>query len=132
MLDQLFLLKKKCLFSGKSLSEQSFGVPASDRRRMRTVRQMYHAFHVTTLAAKRTTLVDPYCLQPRLNPSEIDVLPSGEPRGSMGRSFGPLAGDACRAAPVFTPIAPIDPCNANCTARITNTGLRLVDRQNNA
>ena len=48
------------------------------------------------------------------------------------RSFGPLAGDACRAAPCRTPVAPIDSCNTNCTARMTNAGLRLVNRQYNA
>jgi hypothetical protein len=46
--------------------------------------------------------------------------------------LGPLAGDACRAAPCRTPMAPIDSCNTSCAARMTNAGLRLVNRQNNA
>ena len=33
-----------------------------------------------------------------------------------------------RAAACGTPMAPIDSCNTNCTARMTNAGLRLVNR----
>jgi hypothetical protein len=60
----------------------------------------------------------------------LALRPDGNDR--VTQSFGPLAGDACRAAPVRTPMATIDSCNTNCTARMTNAGLRLVNRQNNA
>jgi hypothetical protein len=52
--------------------------------------------------------------------------------GRVTQSFGPLAGDACRAAWVRTPMTPIGSCNTNCTARMTNAGLCLVNRQQNA
>ena len=48
--------------------------------------------------------------------------------GLPGVLSAPLAGDACRGAPRRTPMAPIDSCNTNCAARMTNTGLRFVNR----
>ena len=56
MLDQLLL---RYLFSGRNFAEQFFGSPAPDLRSIRIVRRIYHAFHVTTLTAKRATIIDP-------------------------------------------------------------------------
>ncbi len=62
MLDQFVLLKKGRLVPDKNLPEQFFGTPSSARRSIQTVRRIFHVFHVTTLAAKRATIIDPYWL----------------------------------------------------------------------
>ena len=67
MLDRLLL---RYLFSGRNFAEQFFGSPAPDLRSIRIVRRIYHAFHVTTLTAKRATIIDPCCLSSSQNQSD--------------------------------------------------------------